>query len=478
MFFLIVLAGIAIACWAAVIVLFLKNKLRVADLLPLGCLSVIVCGSIFGHPFFNVAVGPLPVTIDRVFWGVLIVTSIVLVIYRWETFTRFDRLDFLVYGLLAVIALSTFSHDWQYKEQLPFRRLIFLNIMPVGLYWVARQSTFGPRQIKLSLLVFSALGLYLSVTGICEWRDWTFAVFPSYISSEQYEEFLGRARGPFLNPIVNGIYLCTCMAALTLMWPHSGRIGKWAIVLLLPIFLLGIYATLTRSIWLTAAATLFVTVWLPSPRQWKGLMICGGTVGMFLVIVLFSSKFNSFKRDKYVTAAEMSESVELRPMLAFVASKMIRDKPLFGHGFGQYTAAKKPYHYNETNQMELRKILPYMQHNVFLSFLTETGFVGCSLLVLILATTAWKAWLLWMRKNVPTVYRQIGLLFLVVVGAYVLNGMFHDVSIIPMCGTLMMFFVGMLANIYNKATVENLDPGIQKHPSSQAAMQQQFELAA
>ena len=467
MFFLIILFGIVVCFWATIILLLLKSQLRNADILPLGCMAVIVCGSVFGHPFFNVSLGPLPLTLDRLLWGLLIFTCVVLVAYRWTTLARLDRLDLLVYGLLAVIAVSAISHDWQYKQQLPLRRLIFLNLMPVGIYWVARQANFNARQLKICLSILIVLGLYLSITGIFEWRGWSFAVFPRYISSEHFEEFLGRARGPFLNPVVNGIYICVCMAALTLMWSQTGRTGKWAVAILLPVFLLGAYATLTRSIWITAVSALFITVWIPSPRAWKGVMVCGGAAALILVVALFSSKFNSFKRDKYVSEAQMSESVSLRPMLAYVAFKMARDKPMFGHGFGQYTAAKKPYHYNDTNQMELRKILPYMQHNVFLSYLTETGLVGCLLLILLLFVCCAKAWKLWTTFGPGLIYRQIGLLFLVAAAAYVLNGMFHDVSIIPMCGTLMMFLIGLLANISTRADNNQLNAGAETRSKSQ-----------
>jgi O-antigen ligase len=462
MVFLIVLGGIVGLCWAGALAVILVRRMRIGDVLPLGCLGVIICGSVLGHPFFNVNVGPLPITLDRILWVMLLATCVLLVVYRWSTFTEFDRIDLLVYGLLILIAMGTFAYDWQYKEQLPFRRLIFLNVMPVGLYWVARQATFNERQIKMCFWIFACLGFYLALTGIFEWRHLTFAVLPRYISSEQFTEFLGRARGPFLNPVVNGIFMCVSLAGSMLMWPHAKGYGKWIIALTLPVYLLGLYATLTRSIWITAVGTLLVTVWLPSSRAWKGLMICGGTMAAILVVAMFATKFNSFKRDKYVTAEEMSESVSLRPMLAFVAAKMVKDRPFFGHGFGQYTAAKKPYHYNKTNQMELRKILPYMQHNVFLSYLTELGIAGCSLLVLLLVTTSWKAWSLWHHTKLRLAYRQAGLMFLVISGAYILNGMFHDVSIIPMCNTLLLFLVGMLANVSARADRSNRDTTLQR----------------
>ena len=135
-------------------------------------------------------------------------------------------------------------------------------------------------------------------------------------------------------------------------------------------------------------------------------------------------------------------------MLAWVAIKMFRDKPLAGHGFGQYTAAKRPYHFEETADLPLQEVLGYMQHNVFLSYATETGLIGLTLLIGLLVTLGFKSWQLWNSRRLTTPERQLGLLGLGLLATYVINGMFHDVSIIPHVGVLLFLILGAVENVH------------------------------
>ena len=38
-----------------------------------GCLLVLLAGTCFGHPFFNLPAGPVPLTVDRLLWLILLV---------------------------------------------------------------------------------------------------------------------------------------------------------------------------------------------------------------------------------------------------------------------------------------------------------------------------------------------------------------------------------------------------------------------
>jgi O-antigen ligase len=165
-----------------------------------------------------------------------------------------------------------------------------------------------------------------------------------------------------------------------------------------------------------------------------------------LFVTMFASQFVSFKRDKFVTEAEMAESAQLRPLLAEIAVQMCLDRPVFGHGFGQYTKAKRLYH-QANSTSPLKKVLPYMQHNVFLSYLTETGIVGGLLLLGLLAGFLAEIRRLWRHSAAGSVRQATALVGLAVVVCYAVNGMFHDVSIIPMLGSLFYFFMGLTSRL-------------------------------
>ena len=88
----------------------------------------------------------------------------------------------------------------------------------------------------------------------------------------------------------------------------------------------------------------------------------------------------------------------------------------------------------------------YIPHNVVLSLLTETGLVGLGLFVAMvfldprrLAVVADAALPLWARQQ--------GLLMLIALGAYFINGMFHDVSVMPMMNMTLFFLAGVTAGL-------------------------------
>jgi hypothetical protein len=56
-------------------------------------------------------------------------------------------------------------------------------------------------------------------------------------------------------------------------------------------------------------------------------------------------------------------------------------------------------------------------------------------------------WSLWYSADLPLWQRQFGLFSLLMVVAYLVNGMFHEVSVIPMLNMLMFFIAGLCRNM-------------------------------
>ena len=62
------------------------------------------------------------------------------------------------------------------------------------------------------------------------------------------------------------------------------------------------------------------------------------------------------------------------------------------------------------------------------------------------------SWLVWKDPSVDLWARQFGLLALMLLAVYSINGMFHDVSIIPIQHMLLFFIFGLTNNIYSKSS--------------------------
>jgi hypothetical protein len=85
---------------------------------------------------------------------------------------------------------------------------------------------------------------------------------------------------------------------------------------------------------------------------------------------------------------------------------------------------------------------------VFLSLLTETGLVGFSLYFGLLASWCVYAFRLWRQRTIPLEYRQLGLIFLCMLAGYFANGMFQDLTIMPMVHTIVAFAAGIMVGQY------------------------------
>jgi len=425
-----------------------------------GCLAILVVGTCFGPAFFNVDIGPLPITADRVLIGFVMVAF---VLQRQLGLTRrvaLDKSDLALVAFLGALALATFLNDWRADGFRTTSRFLFFFVLPFAVYWVGRSLNLTSRGLQAVYLTFAALALYLALTGIAERFEVWALVFPKYIASPEHWEFFGRARGPLLNPVANGILLCLGMCAALLLWPKLARPGQLAVMIVFPIYCAGIFCTMTRSVWLGALFALCVLIGLALPRNWRlasftALALAGG-----LTLVAKWDQMNSFKRDKFVSVANMEQSASLRPILATIAWRMFQERPLLGCGLGGYREACLTHLSDRSSDLPLQTARGYVQHNVFLALLTETGLVGAGLFVLLASLWGWNAWTLWRSPEAELAQRQWGLLFLALLAVFLVNGMFHDVSIMPMMNMFACFMAG--------ATRGLLAPAVAPDPSAAA----------
>ncbi len=462
MIVIIVIAGLAALVWGG---MFLMRGGLLA-----GAMMVLLAGTCFGFPFFHLAGGPLPLTADRFLWAVLMAQCVVWRVRGWADAKPPGKTEWLLAALFGVLFLSTLTHDWSVRRNQPAAWLAFFYLMPLGMYWAARQAKVGERAMLAMFGAMALFGLYLSVTAFAETRQLWGAVFPKYIASREYPEFFGRGRGPLLNPAGLGFLLSLCWSSLLLFWPRVGRGGQAMIVLLSLVYAVGVYSTLTRCAWIGAAAGLLIVVSLSVPRSWRAPLLAGSCLAVMLVGATQWESFMAFKRDKGLSEQETAESAKLRPILAMVAWRMFLDRPLLGCGFGHYRDEFVNFLDDRSTELPLEKARPYVQHNVFLAQLADIGLIGMSLFVALLALWIKDAWRLWRSPESPLWARQQGLLFLAMIGSYLPNAMFHDLSIIPMVNMVLFFLAGVTSGLswHAKTVAVPARPAPQRAPSAAA----------
>ena len=449
---IIILMLLSVAFLAACVLLrfqfFSVGKL---NWLPLGCVGVVLIGSVLGRDFFHLSLGPLPLTLDRLLLGVLWLVFGWQALFNRQRLTRINYVDFAILIWLAMITFSTFTHDFTIMENGPLSRLLFFNYVPVLLYFLTRWVRLEAADLKVVALMLVVFGVYLAFTALAETRGMPALVFPTYIMNAEEREFLGRGRGPFLNPVSNGVFMAVCICSALMWWPRmKSRRGK-LIVLALALFIsIGVYSTYTRSTWLSLVVGMGVFVFWPSKTYQKGIMIVAATLMAIALFPVIGDKIFSFKRDQDVSLAEMQKSALLRPLFVEIAWEMVQDRPVLGVGFAQYPKAKYPYLQNPHTTEALRDTRGLMQHNVFLAYVVDMGFVGLVTLVGLLGAFLTASWQVWRNRSLDLWVRQFALANIVLMAGYCVNGMFHDVSIVPMMHSLLFFWIGVVSNALSR----------------------------
>ena len=428
---IIAIAGIAGLVWA--VVLF-----RYGDLIA-GCLAVLLVGSVFGHAFFHISM----VTADR-----LLIVGLIAAYFIYRRLDLADpkpieKADITVALFIAVLGFSTLTSNWKLNGAQPLATLLFFFCLPLVMYWIGRQAKLTEKSLLTIFSVLAVFAVYLGLTAFAETRQMWSVVFPKYIASTTYSEFFGRGRGPFLNPVGCGLYMSVGLFGVVQWWPRFRTVGRGVVLLTVGVILLGVYCTLTRSVWLGTAIGLLMIVGLSTPKGWRVPLMIAVIIAGSVVVVAKREKMNKFKRDKDVSVKDMSTSASLRPILATVGLKMFADHPLFGCGFGQYKEHDIEYLQLVVGDLDLEKARPYVQHNVFLAILAQTGLLGFGTYMIMLGYWARNAWQLWSCRQAPLWTRQHGLLLMALLAAYSFNGMFHDVGIISMVHMLLFFLSGV-----------------------------------
>ena len=415
-----------------------------------GCLVVLLAGTCFSLPFLDLQLGSLSLTVDRILWVALIVQYAIWRQRGWADPKPPGRAEVVLCAFIGLMVLSTFTADWRANGSEPATRLAIYYLMPLGIYWVARQSKLTPRSVPAILGCLAAFGVYLAVTAIAETYQAWWLVFPKYIQTTTTDsklEFIGRGRGPLLNPIGTGMLLTLCLIGALMWWPHLKRPGRLLLVILSTLFCVAIYCTLTRSAWLGGMLALSIVLVLSIPRSWRIPVLGGGLLAAALLAATQWQNLMAFKRDRDLTARQTAESVHLRPILMVVGWKMFLDRPLLGCGFSQYPKESAAYFSDRSSSLPLEKGRGYIPHNVLLSLLAETGLVGLGLFLMLVSLWGRDAWRLWRLGSAPLWARQQGLLFLAVLAVYFTNGTFHDMSVVPMAHMTLFFLAGVTAGL-------------------------------
>lgn len=399
--------------------------------MTLAALATLAVGYVLGHSFWNLHVGPIPLTLDRLMLaGVAGIAA-----WRWWrgrlTPSRIGGVEWALAAVLVWLTLSTLASRPGDDVQLPSSplwRLLFSFWAPAFLFFIARAANESTRSCYLFLAGLSALGGYLALTAMAETTGLWALVFPRYIANPELGLHFGRARGPALNSVSLGIHLTVCLWAIWLLLPKAPRWAKALLAAALPAMVVAIFLTYTRSVWLGLIASGVAMLAMQTPRRYRSTVLTA-TLGLAVLLgPLLAAKVLFLEREDSGNVSR--HSVQQRTAFAYISWNMFCDHPLLGVGFGRFYDQKLPYLSDRSQSFELESIRGLHHHNTLLSLLTETGMIGMFAYLGLLYGLLRACWRLANSPEATDAAQRLGMLSVATIMAYLPSAVFHDLSLV------------------------------------------------
>ena len=230
------------------------------------------------------------------------------------------------------------------------------------------------RQRRFLLGVLIAVGAYIGIVNFFEGVGLKGLVFPTYITDPAIGLHFGRARGPFVESVADGLslYMCAVAAAIGFSIWHR----RWVRVVCTAVIVLaalGMLFTVTRAVWIGAiAGTLVAMLTMPRTRRYIPVALAIGAVGVFAALVLVPGL--ATKAD---TRLQDRSPVWDRYNTNSAALRMVEARPIFGFGWQTFPTVGPDYMRQADSYPLTGAGLEV--HNVFLSHAGELGLAGATL---------------------------------------------------------------------------------------------------
>lgn len=273
------------------------------------------------------------------------------------------------YAVVSALAASTLMTTGGI-----FSLLDRLGMVPFAFFTVA-PLVFGDRKGRNVLLVtLTTVGAYLAFTAFLEGVGLNSLAIPSYIGDPSIGLHFGRARGPFVEAVADGLGLFECgVAAGVGVFVWTGRRARVVGAVIALACALGTVFTLTRAVWLaTAISVIAVLVAVRRFRKLIAPVLVLGALAVGAAFVLVPSLSSE-------AGARVSDQRPIwdRYNVNNAALRIVDEKPLFGIGW-QTFAQKGPSYYQQAEGYPITGA-GIEVHNVFLSHAAELGLVGALL---------------------------------------------------------------------------------------------------
>jgi putative inorganic carbon (hco3(-)) transporter len=252
-----------------------------------------------------------------------------------------------------------------------FALLDQLSLIGFALFILAPTIFATEYERNVLLVTLVVIGAYLGWIALFEGLHINALVVPSYINNPSLGIHAGRARGPFLEAVANGMMLYTCgvaSAMATAKW-WDRKAVRFVCGLVVLLSGLGIIFTVTREVWIGSAAATLVTLCVY--RRLRPFVLPALIGGLVLVVAALA-----FVPGLHSTATGRAN--DARPVWDRLNSdaaglRMLDAQPALGFGWYRFGAVSFAY-YRQASSYPLTVVGRI--HNVFLGVAVDLGIVG------------------------------------------------------------------------------------------------------
>ena len=373
-------------------------------------------------------------------WTFAIVAGIGLV--RMLTSARGLPSPVLLLPMGALVALTVGGAALQPYNAQTWSLLAAKFVEPYILFWLAG-AIFATEEAQnlLRTFIFAALA-YLIFTALAQFAGADSLVFPRYILDSSLGIHAGRARGPLLQAVANGVMLnffglIALQACLKQQW--RGLACK-LLLLTLP---LAILATMTRAVWISFVVSVGARLAKQGspPHRWR----LAAATAVILVLGVALVSVTGISQQLEERAGEPGP-VEIRMAVYQAAASMIAERPLLGWGPNRMPG-------EVAKRMASYRLQAYWAHNTYLEILVEQGLVGLALYLSVF-------WGLFRLRKSPaqdadsTFTASLREIWPILLGVYAFNACFVVMNY-QFVNAVLFTLGGILAASHSRTSAEN-----------------------
>lgn len=272
-----------------------------------------------------------PIGPDRLLFAAFVV---LLVLDRRTWQDHRVKIGFVHLAMLALSLLAIFSAlaHGSLATRLGGFALLDRIVIPFVLFVLAPLVLATPARRDLFLKVAVLVALYLGLTALFEMTGRPSLVFPRYSADPSVGIHFGRARGPFVEAVADGVVMVQVGFAAAVAASRFRSWWRYAALAAVVLCAVGVVLTLTRSVWLGGAGALvLVTLLVPRLRRYLIPVVVTGGVGV-LALLAFVPGLGS---------AAGARAGEQRPVwdrqnTDMAALRIMEQHPLQGIGWEQF----------------------------------------------------------------------------------------------------------------------------------------------